>query len=119
MQRTTKDSHFEETVLPISSQTRPHRTSLAVWEVPEHRVAVTVIEGDAASPVEKTEVALGPYRAATDKAGVAHLQVAAGTYELAVWKSGFKAAVRTVEVAADASVQFELVRLAQELTAWD
>jgi hypothetical protein len=93
--------------------------SFTAVEPPEHRVAVTVIEGDAASPVEKTEVALGPYRAATDKTGVAHLHVAAGTYELAVWKSGFKAAVRTVEVAADASVRFELVRLAQELTAWD
>jgi hypothetical protein len=86
---------------------------------PQHRVAVTVIEADAATPVEKTEVALGPYRAVTDRTGVAHIEAAAGTYELALWKSGFKAAVRTMEIAADASVRFELVRLAQELTAWD
>jgi hypothetical protein len=84
---------------------------------PEHRVAVTVIEGDA--PVAKAEVALGPYRAATDDTGVARIEVSAGTYELAVWKSGFKAVVRTVEIAADASVRFELFRLAPELTAWD
>jgi hypothetical protein len=93
--------------------------SFTAVKPPEHRVAVTVIEGEAASPVEKTEVALGPYRAATDKTGVVHIQAAAGTYELAVWKSGFKAAVRTVEIAADASVRFELVRLPQELTASD
>jgi hypothetical protein len=93
--------------------------SFTAVKPPEHRVAVTVIEGEAASPVEKTEVALGPYRAATDKTGAVHIQAAAGTYALAVWKSGFKAAVRTVEIAADASVQFELVRLPQELTAWD
>ena len=73
----------------------------------------------ASAALEKTEVALGPYRAATDNTGVAHIAVSAGTYELAVWKSGFKAAVRTVAIAADASVQFELVRLPQELTAWD
>jgi hypothetical protein len=93
--------------------------SFTAVKPPEHRVAVTVIEGDAATPVEKTEVALGPYRAATDNTGVAHFAVSAGTYELAVWKSGFRAAVRTVAIAADASVRLELVRLPQELTAWD
>ena len=93
--------------------------SFTAVKPPEYRVAVTVIEGDAATPVEKTEVALGPSRAATDNTGVAHVAVSAGTYELAVWKSGFKPAVRTVAIAADASVWFELVRLPQELTAWD
>jgi hypothetical protein len=93
--------------------------SFTAVKPPEHRVAVTVIEGDAATPVEKTEIALGPYRAATDNAGVAHIEVSGGTYELAVWKSGFQAAVRTVEIAADASVRFELLRLPRELTAWD
>jgi hypothetical protein len=93
--------------------------SFTAVKPPEHWVAVTVIEDDVATPMEKTEVALGPYRAATDNTGVAHIAVSAGTYELAVWKSGFKAAVRTVSIAADASVRFELVRLPQELTAWD
>jgi hypothetical protein len=93
--------------------------SFTAVKPPEHRVAITVTESDAASPVEKTEVALGPYRAATDKAGMAHIKAPAGTYELAVWRSGFKAASRTVEIAADVGVQFELVRLPKELTAWD
>ncbi len=86
---------------------------------PEHRVAVTVSESGAATPVEETQVALGPWRAATDKTGTAHLEVPAGTYDLAVWKSGFEAASRTVEIAADASVAFELIRLPEELTVWD
>jgi hypothetical protein len=86
---------------------------------PEHRVAVTVTESGAATPVEQTQVALGPYRAATDKAGLAHIEAPAGTYDLAVWKPGFEAASRTVEIAADASVRFELTRLPEELTAWD
>jgi len=93
--------------------------SFTAVKPPEHRVAITVTESDVAAPVEKTEVALGPYRAATDKAGMAHIEAPAGTYELAVWKSGFKAASRTVEIAADVGVQFELVRLPKELTAWD
>jgi hypothetical protein len=93
--------------------------SFTAVKLPEHWVAVMVIEGDAAAPVAKAEVALGPYRAATDDTGVARIEVSAGPYELAVWKSGFKAAVRTVEIAADASVRFELFRLPPELTAWD
>lgn len=88
-------------------------------KAPQHRVAVTVTESDVATPVENSEVALGPYRGATDKSGMAHVEVSGGTYDLAVWKSGFKPASRTVEIAADVDVRFELVRLAKELTAWD
>jgi hypothetical protein len=86
---------------------------------PEHRVAVTVTENCVATPVEETQVALGPWRAATDKTGTAHLEVPAGTYDLAVWKSGFEAASRTVEITADASFAFELIPLPEELTVWD
>jgi len=82
-------------------------------------VAVTVAEGDAATPVDETQIALGPYRAVTDKTGTAHIEVPSGTYDLAVWKSGFEAASRAVEIAADVSVQFELIRLPKELTVWD
>jgi hypothetical protein len=109
---------------PATDVALPHLGSSAQFSFtavkpPEHRVAITVIESDVAAPVEKTEVALGPYRAATDKAGLAHIEAPRGTYQLAVWKSGFKPASRNVEIAADAAVQFELVRLPNELTAWD
>jgi hypothetical protein len=110
---------FAATDLKLPHQGSSAEFSFTAVKPPEHRVAVTVIEGDAATPVEKTEVALGPYRAATDNTGVVYIEVSAGTYELAVWKSGFHAAIRTVEIAADASVRFELLRLPQELTAWD
>ncbi len=86
---------------------------------PEHRVAVAVTESNVATPVEETQIALGPYRAATDKTGMAHIEVPGGTYDLAVWKSGFEPASRTVEIAADVSVQLELIRRPKELTAWD
>jgi hypothetical protein len=93
--------------------------SFAAVRPPEHRVAVTVTESCASTPVEETQVALGPYRAATGTTGTAHIDVPAGTYDLAVWKSGFEAASRTVEIAGDASIAFELIRLPEELTAWD
>jgi hypothetical protein len=86
---------------------------------PEHRVAVAVTEREAATPVEASEIALGPYRAATDKTGMAQIEVPGGIYDLAVWKSGFEPASRTVEIAADVSVQLELIRRPKELTVWD
>ena len=86
---------------------------------PEHRVAVAVTEGEVATPVEASQIALGPYRAATDKTGVAHIEVPGGIYDLAVWKSGFEPASRTVEITADVSVQLELIRRPKELTVWD
>jgi hypothetical protein len=93
--------------------------SFTAVRAPEHRVAVTVTESCAATPVEETQVALGPFRAATGKTGTARLDVPAGTYDLAVWRAGFEAASRTVEITADANVAFELIRLPEELTAWD
>ena len=93
--------------------------SFTAVKPPEHRVAVAVTESEAAAPVEASEIALGPYRAATDKAGVAHIEVPGGIYNLAVWKSGFEPASRTVQIAADVSVQLELIRRPKELTVWD
>jgi hypothetical protein len=93
--------------------------SFTVVKPPEHRVAVAVTESEVATPVEASEIALGPYRAATDKTGVAHIEVPGGIYDLAVWKSGFEPAARTVEIAADVSVQLELIRRPKELTVWD
>jgi hypothetical protein len=86
---------------------------------PEHRVTVTVAESDDEAPVENAQVALGSYRAATGKTGTAHVDVPAGTYDLAIWKPGFEPASGTVTVAADANVRLDLTRLPEELTAWD
>jgi hypothetical protein len=93
--------------------------SFTAVKPPEHRVAVAVTEREVATPVEASQIALGPYRAATDKTGVAHIEVPGGIYDLAVWKSGFEPASRTVQIAADVSVQLELIRRPKELTVWD
>ncbi len=110
---------FSATDLALPHADASAEFSFTAVRPPEHRVAVRVTESCAATPVEETQVALGPWRSATDKTGTAHLEVPAGTYDLAVWKSGFEAASRTVEITADASVAFELIRLPEELTVWD
>src|SRR5262249_47958083 len=63
----------------------PHMDSAAEFSFtaarpPEHLLVVTVTESPMATPVAETQIALGPYRATTDKAGIAHIEVPAGTY---------------------------------------
>jgi hypothetical protein len=84
--------------------------SFAVVKRPEHSLTIKVVERGGAAP--------GPYRAATDKDGSARIETPAGTYELAVWKSGFEAAPKSVEIAADLGVQVELTRLPEDVKAW-
>jgi hypothetical protein len=81
----------------------------------EHRLTVRVIEREIAAPVEDVQAAPGPYRSATDGAGLASIEAPSGTFELAVWKSGFAAAPCSVEVAADAVIEVALTRLPEEL----
>jgi hypothetical protein len=85
---------------------------------PEHRLTIEVTQSEPAAPLADVQVALGPWRAATDAAGMACLEVPAGHFILAVWKSGFEAAPQAVAIARDIFLQVEMVRLAQDPTVW-
>lgn len=91
----------------------------AVVPPPEHRLTVTVTEAEGAAPLAGVELALGPYRAATDAMGTARLDIPPGHFSLAVSKSGFEGAPCDVEVAGDVSVQVEMKRVPQEPEIWD
>lgn len=93
--------------------------SFAVVRPPEHRLTVQVTEAEGAAPLAGVELALGPYRAATDAMGTARLDVPAGRFSLAVWKSGFEGAPTDVEVAGDVALQVEMKRVPQEPAIWD
>jgi hypothetical protein len=93
--------------------------SFAVVKPPEHRLTIEAIERETGTPIEDAQVSLGPYRAATDGAGMASLDAPAGPYRLAVWKPGFEAAPTILEIAADTLVQIELKRLPEEVRVWD
>jgi hypothetical protein len=93
--------------------------SFAVVPPPEHRLTVRVVEAEGAAPLPGVELALGPYRAATDMMGTARFDVPAGRFTLAVWKSEFEGAPTDVEVAGDLSLQVEMKRVPQEPAIWD
>jgi hypothetical protein len=108
---------------PVQELKLPHDSSSATFgftatKPPEHRLTVKVTESEGAALAD-VQVALGPYRAATDAAGVASLEIPAGQFGLAVWKSGFEGAPKTVEIAGDVALQVEMTRIPQEPEVWE
>jgi hypothetical protein len=83
--------------------------SVAIVRPPEHRLTVEVFEKDTKAPIEDAQVRLGAYRAATDPSGRAEVAMPKGTYDLTVWKVGYEAPGRTVDIDADANVQVAVV----------
>jgi hypothetical protein len=88
----------------------PHLTASSTFtfmtvKPPEHRVTVEVVQQGTKNPIDISEVRLGVYRTVTDDAGIAHLELPRGTYELNVWKLGFDLATQTVQVNEDLTIK--------------
>ena len=113
------DVAFAATDVELPHLASSARFGFTAVRPPEYRVTVTAAERDGAALVPDVQVALGPYRAATGKTGVAHFDVPAGTYDLALWNPGFEAVSTAVEISAETNVRLEVTRLPEELTAWD
>jgi hypothetical protein len=117
-------THAWRAIFPVQEVKLAHDASsaafgFAVVPPPEHRLTVRVTEAEGAAPLGGVELALGPYRAATDAMGTARLDVPAGRFSLAAWKAGFEGAPTDVEVAGDLSLQVEMKRVPQEPAIWD
>lgn len=81
---------------------------------PEHDVLVRVVQKDTQLPIGNAYVRLGVYRRPTDETGVAAFAVPGGEHNLSVWKSGYEAPARTINVNKTEDVQIEAVLLPVE-----
>jgi hypothetical protein len=88
--------------------------SVAIVRPPQHRLTIKVVEQETAAPIANAQLRLGAYRAATDHAGLAEVDLPAGVYDLGVWKVGYEAPGRTVELNGDVTVAIEVLRLPEE-----
>jgi len=75
---------------------------------PEHRVTLEVIEKGSGVPLGGVEVRLGGFRAATNEAGVACVEVPGGTHEVCAWKIGYDLLSSTTHVAGDTTIHLEV-----------
>jgi hypothetical protein len=87
---------------------------VAVVRPPEHLVTVKIIEKESAAPVGDVQVRLGAYRGATDQCGLAQIRVGKGRYDLHIWKVGYEAPGRTVDIDDDLAFEIEAVALPPE-----
>jgi hypothetical protein len=81
--------------------------SLIADRPPEHTVTVEIIEEHTATPIDDAHVRLGVYRTFTDETGLARLAVPDGEHELSIWKTGYNAPARMLNVESDARILVE------------
>ncbi len=125
---------------PAADLELPHRGAsaqfgFATTKSPDHKLTVEVVEvvegvegvdgeegghGGSTVPVPNAEVSLGAYRASTDESGRAILAGAEGSYELVIWKVGYEAPARALEVSKDLTVRVEAADLhLSERSSWE
>jgi hypothetical protein len=110
----TWSARFEASELDLPHDGAKTSFSVAVVRPPEHVLSVKVIEQATAAPIPDVELRLGAYRGTTGASGLAEIALPKGRYELRVWKVGFEAPPRPVEVGADAFVEIEALAVPEE-----
>jgi len=110
----TWTARFEASELDLPHDGAQTSFSAAVVRPPEHVLSVKVIEQATAAPIPDVELRLGAYRGTTGASGLAEIALPKGRYELRVWKVGFEAPPRPVEVGADAFVEIEALVVPEE-----
>jgi hypothetical protein len=81
--------------------------SFAVVEAADLTVTVEVVDGDTGTRLPDAHVRLGVYRGVTGESGLVALRAPKGSYQLGVWKAGYRPAAVAVEVSEDLAVRIE------------
>jgi hypothetical protein len=105
---------FEPGGLDLPHDHASTRFSVSIVRPPEHRLTIKVIEKDTAAPIANAQVRLGVFRGATDQSGLAQVDMPRGTYDLNVWKVGYEAPTKTVELNENISVEVEVLSVPEE-----
>ncbi len=105
---------FEPQELELPHESASTTFSVSIVRPPEHRLTIKVIEKDTAAPIADAQVRLGAFRAATDRSGLAEVDMPKGIYDLNVWKVGYEAPTRTVELDDNVFVEVAVLPLPEE-----
>jgi len=109
---------FPAADLELPHQEASAKFGFAVTKPPEHQLTVEVVEKGSAVPVPNAEVILGSYRVSTGESGRSIVSVAGGTYELVIWKVGYEAPARALEVSKDLTIRVE-VEVLPDRSDWE
>ena len=81
---------------------------VVVCRPPEHHVTLEVIDKISGRPLGGVELRLGRFRTSTNDAGIAHLEVPGGHYDVGTWKDRYEVLAKTVEIARETTIHLEL-----------
>jgi hypothetical protein len=109
----TAGSHQWEVKIAEWVSELPHATgsfsiAFRVVSAPDCEVTVRALDREKRTPIKGARVVMHPYRAVTDKNGVAKVRVARGQYDILVSGSRYMPASTSVEVTADIITSAEL-----------
>jgi hypothetical protein len=110
---------FEASELDLPHEGAATQFSIAVTPPPEHTLNVQVVEQATAAPIADAELRLvesrlGAYRGTTGPSGRAEIALPKGRYELHVWKTGYEAPPRPIEIDTDAFLRVEALAVPEE-----
>jgi hypothetical protein len=105
---------FAPTGLDLPHEPASSTFSVAIVRPPQHRLTIKVVEQMTAAPIANAQLRLGAFRAATDQSGLAEVDLPGGVYDLSVWKVGYEAPGRTVELNGNVSIEVEAFPLPEE-----
>jgi hypothetical protein len=81
---------------------------------PTCTLSVQVTELDSKAALDGVEIRLGPFHTRTDKAGRAELRVAAGEYQLQLWRTAHIAQPTALKVESNTSIDLTMVHVPEE-----
>lgn len=104
---------------PAAEPRVPHSSASCAFSFvtvlpPEHLVSVKVVERGTDLPIHDAHVRVGAYRGSTDETGLARFAVHTGEHRVFVWKPGYDAPERTIDVKKDDHVRIEAAVLPED-----
>jgi hypothetical protein len=107
-------ARFEPSRLDTAHEGTSSQFQVAVVRPSEHSIKIRVFDKDTGGAIEDAQIRIGPYRAISNSAGLAEVDVAKGQYPLNVWKAGHEAPVETIDVNGDLEIEIAVVTLPEE-----
>ena len=90
------------------------RFSIAITAKPKHKLTVKVTEQATAAALEGVEIRLGSFRARTNAAGRAELNVCEGEYQLQLFQTAHIAPATPIKIEGDASVELTMLHVPED-----
>jgi hypothetical protein len=111
-------SEYAVSLMPNPGEPAHHavatRFTVAATAKPEYKLTVKVTEQTTAAALEGVEIRLGSFRARTNAAGQAKLQVCRGEYRLQLCRTAHIAPAKPINIDGDTNIELTMVHVPED-----